>query len=449
MSAGGRQLQLEAEVLRELARLRENPLCYVAPLRARLGHFAWLRYFPPELGGNTALSTAEGTAAVEEAIAFLERQPPLMRHTPNGGSAGSPRGGTVSPYAGLVGRDAAAALTWGEYCWYGPPGSSAQRIVEDIVVDDGVITRAHRQAIFSPDFAVARVRCKHLGKGKLFCRLHFSTGPSSCDGTCRTHFRGCDACRRCGGSRPPGSLPGSTLAQSASASVVELPAQCLVAPQPPIKEQHEGVAEPQAACHGEAPGAAVSSQAEAATAAAPELAATDPGLASLALRQTPDSLASVVRPASATPCAPRRDGALLVLGAATSGDAPSPAWCTRGVRAPRARSAGAMRHPATRPAPSGAPTVWPASSTSPGASTTERSAGSTPRFARSAGTLRRAVAVPQAQAWVASAPTSACARHEPRSAAAARAHGTNKITRPAAVRPPTVRPATPGAAKSL
>ena len=50
-------------------------------LSARLQHYKGKDYYPPERGGKVAVPSKEGKAAVQEALAFLEKQ--VCRETRN------------------------------------------------------------------------------------------------------------------------------------------------------------------------------------------------------------------------------------------------------------------------------------------------------------------------------------------------------------------------------
>jgi len=69
--------ELEAAIIRAISSAREDPAAMSARLQARLAHYKGKDFFPPDRGGNVAVATKEGKAAVEDAIAFLRRQAPL------------------------------------------------------------------------------------------------------------------------------------------------------------------------------------------------------------------------------------------------------------------------------------------------------------------------------------------------------------------------------------
>ena len=168
---------------------RLDPAALAKCIRARLAAFKGRDYFPPEHGGKVAVATKEGKAAVEDALAFLAKQDALpaitepedelaltglrlacedhlvdrgtlglVGHTGADGSSAAER---VSRYGSLSGAT-------GECLWFGRKGASAQRIVEDLVVDDGVANRGHRLCIFEPRYAVAAA---HLGEHKVFGKM--------------------------------------------------------------------------------------------------------------------------------------------------------------------------------------------------------------------------------------------------------------------------------------
>ena len=168
---------------------RLDPAALAKCIRARLAAFKGKDYFPPEHGGKVAVATKEGKAAVEDALAFLAKQAALpaitepedelaltglrlscedhlvdrgtlglVGHTGADGSSAAER---VSRYGSLSGAT-------GECLWFGRKSASAQRIVEDLVVDDGVLNRGHRLCIFEPRYAVAAA---HLGEHRVFGKM--------------------------------------------------------------------------------------------------------------------------------------------------------------------------------------------------------------------------------------------------------------------------------------
>ena len=68
---------VEADLLSELNRARQQPAAVAAQIEQRLAHYRGLDYFPPERGGKIAVPSKEGAAAVRDAVAFMRSQAPL------------------------------------------------------------------------------------------------------------------------------------------------------------------------------------------------------------------------------------------------------------------------------------------------------------------------------------------------------------------------------------
>jgi hypothetical protein len=62
-------------------KLTSIPILNCIMLSARLQHYKGKDYYPPERGGKVAVPSKEGKAAVQEALAFLEKQ--VCRETRN------------------------------------------------------------------------------------------------------------------------------------------------------------------------------------------------------------------------------------------------------------------------------------------------------------------------------------------------------------------------------
>eukprot|EP00746_Dinoflagellata_sp_MGD_P082059 gnl/MRDRNA2_/MRDRNA2_32590_c0_seq1.p1 gnl/MRDRNA2_/MRDRNA2_32590_c0~~gnl/MRDRNA2_/MRDRNA2_32590_c0_seq1.p1 ORF type:complete len:411 (-),score=71.56 gnl/MRDRNA2_/MRDRNA2_32590_c0_seq1:22-1254(-) len=186
---------LELEILQELNRARTDPKTCSEEIRTRLQHFNGNKYFPPDRGGKTEVATKEGTAAVQDAITFLERcrplealdevNVPMLRlaaedHLVDLGSSGA------IGHKGWDGTDAADRQirygqwtgTSGENLWFGRMGSPARQIIQDLIVDDGVPSRGHRLACFNDRYRVAGIRFgPHLTFGAC-CVMELATGSS-------------------------------------------------------------------------------------------------------------------------------------------------------------------------------------------------------------------------------------------------------------------------------
>ncbi|WP_440846422.1 CAP domain-containing protein [Sphingomonas sp. 22176] len=160
---------LEDQVLDRINHLRENPAAYADRLRQLRPYFRGNTLYLP--GRPRGLITREGVDAVEEAIAFLELQaplPPLSRadllglaardHVVVQGALGTR--GHFSPDGASPGdrvqRRGGGRLV-GEDISYGY--ADADEVVRQLVIDDGVPDRGHRELLFNRELRYAGVGC--------------------------------------------------------------------------------------------------------------------------------------------------------------------------------------------------------------------------------------------------------------------------------------------------
>ncbi|WP_044120956.1 CAP domain-containing protein, partial [Staphylococcus aureus] len=124
--------------------------------------------YPGNPGG---LRTAEGTRAVDEAIRFLERQPPLapiepapllaraardhVREQGPSGRTGHVSADGANPRARVQRRGGGDYVA--EVITYGPP--SAVEVVRQLIVDDAVPGRGHRRTLFAAEMRHAGIAC--------------------------------------------------------------------------------------------------------------------------------------------------------------------------------------------------------------------------------------------------------------------------------------------------
>ncbi|MBC9033063.1 CAP domain-containing protein [Sphingomonas sp. JC676] len=160
---------LEDDVLARINFVRQHPREYAEQLRDYRRYFVGSTLYLP--GDANGVTTREGTAAVDEAIGFLERQaplPPLGRgallelaaqdHVAALGPIGGR--GHVSPDGASPGervRRRGGDIYVGEDISYGY--SDADAVVRQLIVDDGVRDRAHRALLFNIEVRYAGVGC--------------------------------------------------------------------------------------------------------------------------------------------------------------------------------------------------------------------------------------------------------------------------------------------------
>lgn len=153
---------LEQTVLQQINLARTRPTQFASHLYDELENFQGKLWKRP---GRTPVLTDEGREAVEEALRFLEGQPPVPEvtwssglalgardHVRDQGSRGSTghQGNDRSTVGERVGRYGEWKRKVGETISYG--ASTAEDIVLSLIVDDGVADRGHRDAIFDPEF---------------------------------------------------------------------------------------------------------------------------------------------------------------------------------------------------------------------------------------------------------------------------------------------------------
>lgn len=178
---------LEREIVTELNFARQHPRRYAGRLREYRRYFRGkIVHYPAKPEG---LRTAEGVAAVDEAIAFLERQPPVPPLSPArllAEAAGAhvaeqgPRGATGHfSKNGDDPRDRVRRRGGGDYVaetiTYGPP--TAIEVVRQLIVDDDVPNRGHRRTVFSAEMRFVGVGCGPHRTYRVMCVAEFARNP--------------------------------------------------------------------------------------------------------------------------------------------------------------------------------------------------------------------------------------------------------------------------------
>ena len=177
------QAPIEQQVLSVLNFARTNPAAYAQTLREFRGYFRAKLYRLP--GSNIDNVTEEGAAAVDEAIAFLARQPArpaidsgtLLATAAADHSAEQGRDGSVG-HGGMNGSDPGERMRRhgggtfvAEVIEYG--ATDAVDAVRQLIVDDGVADRGHRGILFDPRFRFAGVSCGPHPAYRTMCVIDF------------------------------------------------------------------------------------------------------------------------------------------------------------------------------------------------------------------------------------------------------------------------------------
>jgi uncharacterized protein YkwD len=177
---------LEQEMYQEINLVRTRPQEYANYLEQLRPFFKGNLFQPP---GKAALTTAEGVAALDEAIRALRQAQPLKPYELSRGmSLGANLLVKDQGAKGLTGhRDTA-----GNYCearlgrfgtWQGTVGENlsygrdnARLRILTLLIDDGVANRGHRTRLLSPDYKVVGVSCGDHAQLGLMCVIDFAGG---------------------------------------------------------------------------------------------------------------------------------------------------------------------------------------------------------------------------------------------------------------------------------
>src|SRR5438270_9203634 len=170
-------------VIRELNLARQNPALYatfVRELRSRMNGNVLV------LPGHTRIRTKEGTAAIDDAIRFLQTAEPLppraltrgmsraaADHCADQANGGFGHEGRDRSHAGQrIARYGNFSGSWGENISYGK--STARDVVLALIIDDALPARKHRANIFNPNFNFAGAAFGPHARFGTMCSMDFA-----------------------------------------------------------------------------------------------------------------------------------------------------------------------------------------------------------------------------------------------------------------------------------
>jgi uncharacterized protein YkwD len=176
---------LEQQVLAGINEARTNPSAYAASLRQYRGYFQNDVVLLP--GSDVGIRTREGVAAVDQAIAFLERQAPVppLRATPELDRAARELADEQAlaggmGHKGADGKEAKARIKrhtgsgfMAEALAYG--ARDAAGVVRQLIIDDGVPSRPHRKILFDKRYIRAGVACGSHPVARSVCVIDLSS----------------------------------------------------------------------------------------------------------------------------------------------------------------------------------------------------------------------------------------------------------------------------------
>jgi uncharacterized protein YkwD len=177
---------VERGIIGEMNRARANPPAYRQVL------IGWRKRFKGkqvQLKPRLVLQTQEGTPAIDEAIRALQKIRPVSTLKLSRGLTLAARDHVRDQgkrgITGHHGRDGSTPFQrmerygkWekiaGENIAYGP--DTAQAVVRDLIIDDGVPDRGHRTNMFQPQYRMTGVACGYHQRYRVMCSIEYAGG---------------------------------------------------------------------------------------------------------------------------------------------------------------------------------------------------------------------------------------------------------------------------------
>jgi uncharacterized protein YkwD len=178
--------RVEQSIISEMNRARSNPPAYRKVLLSWRNRFSGKK---AKLSNRLYLITQEGTPAIDEAIQFLQKTRPVSTLKFSRGltlaARDLVRDQGVRGITGHQGSDGSTPFQrmerygkWqkiaGENIAYGP--DTAQSVVRDLIIDDGVRDRGHRTNMFQPQFRLTGVACGYHRQYRVMCDIKYAGG---------------------------------------------------------------------------------------------------------------------------------------------------------------------------------------------------------------------------------------------------------------------------------
>jgi uncharacterized protein YkwD len=177
---------VERSIIGEMNRARSNPPAYRKVLLSWRSRFSGKK---AKLSDRLFLLTQEGTPAIDEAIQFLQKTRPvstlklsrgltlaardLVRDQGVRGTTGHQGSDGSTPFQRMA-RYGKWQKIAGENIAYGP--ATAQAVVRDLIIDDGVRDRGHRVNMFQPQFRLTGVACGYHRQYRVMCDIKYAGG---------------------------------------------------------------------------------------------------------------------------------------------------------------------------------------------------------------------------------------------------------------------------------
>jgi uncharacterized protein YkwD len=177
---------VERGIIAEMNRARSNPPAYSKVLLKWRNRF---RGKQVQLKPRLVLQTQEGVPAIDEAIRALKKTRPVstlkfsrgltlaardhVRDQGNPGITGHNGRDGSNPFQRMERYGKWQAIA-GENIAYGP--DSAQAVVRDLIIDDGVPDRGHRTNMFQPRYRLTGVACGYHRRYRVMCSIEYAGG---------------------------------------------------------------------------------------------------------------------------------------------------------------------------------------------------------------------------------------------------------------------------------